>query len=271
MEEFFVKEDIYDENGTLLIRKGEVIGKPVAERIKKHKVSMQALTRIVNANSQIVTPVDKERFIRKFQIKNEKMIDYPNMILGNIIFESKEEPWWLHVRLLSNYIDWLYTHSLETALISLMIGIQLNYTCDQLWNLGLGALLHDTGEMLIPKEVLNRPGPLSEIEKAMMRQHCELGAKSLRSYNLNEECIDIVLHHHERLDGSGYPYGLKENKISLNCQIVMIADIVDSVTSGRAYKSPKSMREAIIKIKNEKEKYSQDVLEILSSLSSVEV
>ncbi|MFU0826288.1 MAG: hypothetical protein ACFWTJ_01955 [Lachnoclostridium sp.] len=269
MKQYVVKEDIYDDKGILLLRKGEIVNKSIAEKLRRYRISSHPIFESKSVDSYITSRINKNKakFIEKFKIKDEKMIDYTSKIVENIIFESKDKSWWLHVKALISYVDWLYTHSLDTALISLLIGIQLNYTDTQLWNLGLGALLHDVGKMLIPKEVLNQPDPSNDVEMAMMRQHCILGTKSMKEYNLTDGCLDIILHHHERLDGSGYPDRLKGKEISLNCRIVMIADTIDMITSARKDNVPNSMDEAVSILKNDKEKYPQELLELISDLS----
>lgn len=261
--QYLIKEDIYDDKGRLLIRKGEIIKESTAEKLKKHKIAFKS---IVSSDSKTVEPIDKEKFVTKFNIKSRDIIDYPSTILESIIFSSKDKPWCLHVKLLSNYIDWLYVHSIDTSLISLIIGKQLNLTDAQLLNLGLGALLHDTGKLLIPKEIIENPMELDEKAMSVLKRHCELGAKSMKAYKINDECSDIILHHHEMLDGSGYPDGLKGNEISLNCKIVIIADTIDTLTSGRAYKNPNSMNYAIDFLRENSEKYPQNILNVFTDL-----
>lgn len=263
---YLVKEDIYDETGRLLLRKGEIIKESTAEKLRKYKLSSRTIPSTEKNDPFTGKPFNKERFIKKFHIQSREIIDYPSMVLEKIIFNSKDKPWSLHIRLLSNYVNWLYTHSIDTALISLLIGTQLKYTETQLLSLGLGSLFHDIGKLLIPKEIVDFPGKLDDTKRAIMKQHCDLGAKSMQVYQLSDECSDIILHHHERLDGSGYPDGLTADEISLNCKIVMIADTIDAITSGRSYNTPSSMDVAFSTIRNSSEKFSQDILNIFTDL-----
>ena len=135
-----------------------------------------------------------------------------------------------------------------------MMAIELGYSGEGLFNTGLGALLHDIGKLLVPKSILEKKEPLSDIEMSFIIQHCELGVSSLEGFEFPEEYTDIVLQHHERLDGSGYPNGLKGDEISQNAKIVMIADVADSITSFCPNSEPQNM-EVGIKIKNKPEKY----------------
>lgn len=265
MDEYFVKADIYDENGILLIRKGQLIKKSTADRLRKYKLAFGSLRSIQEDNTLTVKPINTDEIISRYHIQDIEMVDYSNKILENIIFD-RDKPWYFHIKLLSNYVDWLYVHSIDTSLIAIMIGQQLNYTDWQLYKLGLGALLHDIGKLVVPAEILNRGENLNDTEKSILRQHCILGVRSMKSFDLYEESMDIILHHHERLDGSGYPEGLKGDEISQNCRIVMIADTIDVITSGTKYKNSSPIEEAIDFIKNKGIKYPQDVLDAFISM-----
>lgn len=265
MDEYFVKADIYDENGILLIRKGQLIKKSTADRLRKYKLAFGSLRSIQEDNTLTVKPINTDEIISRYHIQDIEMVDYSNKILENIIFD-RDKPWYFHIKLLSNYADWLYVHSIDTSLIAIMIGQQLNYTDWQLYKLGLGALLHDIGKLVVPAEILNRGENLNDTEKSILRQHCILGVRSMKSFDLYEESMDIILHHHERLDGSGYPEGLKGDEISQNCRIVMIADTIDVITSGTKYKNSSPIEEAIDFIKNKGIKYPQDVLDAFISM-----
>ena len=199
-------------------------------------------------------------------IRDSRILEKPNEILINIIFESQNKPWWIYVNALSNYVDWLYTHSIDVAMISLMMAVELGYKDEDLTNLGIGTLLHDVGKLLVPKSIIQKPEGLTETEMSLVRQHSELGMSSLESFNLPKEYTDIVMQHHERLDGSGYPKGLKGDEICRSARIVMIADAVDSITSYRPYRQPQTMQAAIRELRNEKERYPQEFVSLLEMI-----
>ena len=214
----------------------------------------------------VVTSSIAQTFRERMNVRDDRVLEYPNKVLSIIIFESKTKPWWIYVNALSNYVDWLYTHSIDVAIISLMIAVKLGYNDKELWNIGLGAFLHDVGKLLIPKLIIQKPEPLNKMEMVYIRQHCELGMSSLEQYSLPKECTDIVLQHHERLDGSGYPKGLKGDEICRNARIVMIADAVDAITSGRPYKQAQEMDAAIKILRSEKGKYSKEFISVLKEI-----
>lgn len=266
MSETFVKKNIYDNNGVLLLAKGQKTTDVVIAKLKKRGTYEQEAPVNSDVKHGVATLPIALALGEKMNIRNDRVLEYSNKVISTVVFGSKAKPWWIYVNALSNYIDWLYTHSIDVAIISVMIAAELKYNDDELWNLGLGAFLHDVGKLLIPKPILQKTGPLNDLEMEFMRQHCELGKSSLEPYGLPKEGVDVILQHHERLDGSGYPKGLKGDEICRNARIVMIADVVDAITSGRPYKQPQEMDAAIKILRSDEEKYSQELVSLLGKM-----
>jgi putative nucleotidyltransferase with HDIG domain len=107
-----------------------------------------------------------------------------------------------------------------------------------------GSILHDCGKIGVPEEVLNFPGKLTLEEFAVIKQHPDWGTQVAREANLPEAVINVILYHHERADGSGYPAGLTGGNIPLEARIVAIADVFDALTSDRPYRKGNSFEEA---------------------------
>jgi putative nucleotidyltransferase with HDIG domain len=107
-----------------------------------------------------------------------------------------------------------------------------------------GALLHDAGKMAIPDAILKKPGPLAPKEWDVIKRHPALGYGLVRDVKLVREVGDIILCHHERYDGSGYPKGLKGDRIPLEARIFAVADTLDAVTSHRPYRAPRDFKAA---------------------------
>jgi len=107
-----------------------------------------------------------------------------------------------------------------------------------------GALLHDAGKMAIPDSVLKKPGPLTPKEWEVIRRHPTLGYGLVRDLKLVREVGNIILCHHERYDGAGYPKGLKGEAIPLEARVFAVADTLDAVTSHRPYRAPRDFRAA---------------------------
>ena len=136
-------------------------------------------------------------------------------------------------------------HSERVSVLSVAIGRELSLPPDDLEVLRLGALLHDIGKIGVPDQVLRKPGALTASEYDVIKEHPALGARILRSVPFLSRHIPIVELHHERPDGRGYPYGLRDDDIPLAARIVHVADAFDAMTSARAYRSARPSGEAL--------------------------
>jgi len=111
--------------------------------------------------------------------------------------------------------------------------------------LAYGFLLHDIGKLSVPDAVLKKPGPLTDSEWTLMRRHPEAGARILDAVPFLDKAVDVVLHHHERWDGRGYPAGLQEDDIPLWARIFSVVDTVDAITSNRPYRRGRPLEQAV--------------------------
>lgn len=142
--------------------------------------------------------------------------------------------------------DYLVVHSLNVCILSLIFARFLGYDEEQMLDLGMGALLHDIGEIRLPKELINKPAELNAEEHATVQMHTEYGASILdQNAGIPKAAIDIALHHHERVDRSGYPGKLGGQEISTNAKLVGIVDVYDSLTSTTPYRSYISSTDAL--------------------------
>jgi PAS domain S-box-containing protein len=114
--------------------------------------------------------------------------------------------------------------------------------------LAYGFLLHDIGKLSVPDAVLKKPGPLTDSEWTLMRRHPEAGARILDAIPFLDRAVDVVLHHHERWDGRGYPAGLEADGIPLWARIFSVADTVDAITSNRPYRRGRPLEQAVREI-----------------------
>jgi len=132
--------------------------------------------------------------------------------------------------------DYTYLHSVAVCALMIALGKQLNYQ-GSLHTLGMAGLLHDVGKMSIPDEILNKPGKLTDDEFKVVLGHPRSGWEILkRSGDIDEIALDVCLHHHERVDGSGYPDKLSAEALSLEARMGAICDVYDAITSDRCYK-----------------------------------
>lgn len=129
-------------------------------------------------------------------------------------------------------------HSLRVRAFTVRLSKQLGIAIDQRRVYGLAALLHDIGKIGIPDAILLKPAGLNEIEWSQMRKHPELGARILALVPSFGDVSSIVLSHHEKFDGTGYPKGLSGTRIPFGSRIFAVADVFDALTSTRPYKEP---------------------------------
>jgi len=138
---------------------------------------------------------------------------------------------------------WTAGHSQRVTDSATEIGRAMGLADDDLDRVARGSLLHDIGKIAVPSSILNKAGRLTDEEFAMMKQHPTIGARILEPIPDYDRLIPVVLQHHERFDGSGYPAGLAGEGISLDARIVAVADVYDALTSERPYR--KAMEQAI--------------------------
>ena len=135
-------------------------------------------------------------------------------------------------------------HNLRVARLCVSMGRQLSMSATELRVLARAGLLHDVGKLGIPDAVLEKHTSLDESEWILMRMHPEMGLTLLDGTGRSSREILAVLYHHERMDGSGYPYGIKAEAIPLEARIVAVADTYDALTSNRPYRRACSQDEA---------------------------
>ncbi len=134
--------------------------------------------------------------------------------------------------------DYTYMHSVAVCALMVSLARQLGMDEAATREAGLAGLLHDVGKMLVPSAVLNKPGRLTDEEFAVIKHHPQRGYDLLKNGDAAPlSALDVCLHHHEKMDGSGYPGKLKGEEISLLARMGAVCDVYDAITSNRAYKS----------------------------------
>ncbi len=133
--------------------------------------------------------------------------------------------------------DYTYLHSVAVCALMVALSKQINLSEEHTRSAAMAGLLHDLGKAAIPREILNKPGKLSDCEFAMVQNHPLRGYEMLKESGTVEDAVlDACRHHHEKLDGSGYPDKLKGDEISLIARMTAICDVYDAITSDRPYK-----------------------------------
>jgi len=144
-----------------------------------------------------------------------------------------------------------YKHSIDVCIISTVLGKWLGFNKQKIMDIAIAGLLHDIGKSKISNDILNKPNKLTEEEYEIIKNHPVNGYEIISSIdNVNYDILKGILQHHERIDGNGYPYGLKNEEIHIFAKIISIADVYDAMTSNRSYSnklSPFKVAESIFK------------------------
>ena len=263
-ENSLLGKDIYSCDGRCLLRSGTVLTDDILIKIKEFKIfSLYIIDEYSSGEIEdIIKPelrqksisILKETFsdieriasVHKFEKRNieqytnceQKYFNSINKIaediLENVLSNENVLLSLVDIKSMDNYT---YAHCVNVAIISIVLGISLNLPKEKLTYLCIGALIHDIGKSFIPKEVLQKPGKLTPEEFEIIKRHSRYGYDFLRwSINLSSHIKLIVLQHHERFDGLGYPNSVIGTKINYLARIVSIADVYDALTSDRPYK-----------------------------------
>ena len=144
--------------------------------------------------------------------------------------------------------SYAHRHCISCAILSAVMGRQLGLDKESMFKLSLAGLFMDIGKLMLPNSLLRKSGSLSREEQQETHKHTELGLSALAQTTLPEEVLQVIRHHHERLDGSGYPDQLTGNEIPLYARIAGIVDCYDAMTSPRYYATPIAHSEAIMRL-----------------------
>lgn len=139
-----------------------------------------------------------------------------------------------------------YLHSVSVAGLMAQMAVLLEFDDDLINEIGRAGILHDLGKLLIPNSILNKPGELTAAEKRMIRSHPEMGYRHMKKLGgVSNLILDVCRLHHEALDGSGYPLGLKAEQIGTAVRICTVCDVFDALTTVRPYKKAWSTSDAL--------------------------
>jgi putative nucleotidyltransferase with HDIG domain len=141
--------------------------------------------------------------------------------------------------------DYTAEHTRGVALRAVQVGEELGLAPARLRELAIGGLVHDVGKLSVPNEILQKPGALTEEEYDIIKAHAELGSELVRRLGFSAQVARLVLDHHERLDGSGYPRGLGAPDLDIETRILAVCDVFDALLSKRVYRPAWSLDEAL--------------------------
>jgi len=166
------------------------------------------------------------------EISENELYDISTTLIKSLRTKSDLFNYLYHLR---NEDDYTFTHSLNTAMLANIFGGWLGLSDQEIKDLTISGFLHDIGKLNISPDILNKPGKLNVDEFEAIKKHTNFGYDIIRGYDINDDIKNGVLLHHEKIDGSGYPLGLKDNQIPLFAKIIGIVDIYDAMTSKRSY------------------------------------
>lgn len=263
-----IGKTLYDTEGRVLARSGLTLTKGIIKKIKdinilsiyiideysseeiedtiKPELRQKAILTIKEAFSNLNRITVADKFSKKESVYFNNIENMANNLIENVLSNKSVLLSLVDIRTMDNY---LYSHAVNVAVTSLILGIALKLPKRQLQYLCTGALLHDVGKVFVPKEILMKTDAFTDEEILMLEKHSTLGYKYLSdTYNLSAHTKMIVLQHHERPDGLGYPNKLVNDEINILSKIVSIADTYDTLSAGRP---------------NKKALFPSDVLEFL--------
>lgn len=158
-------------------------------------------------------------------------------------------------------------HQRRVAQIAEAIARELGLSDKQVEGLILACVVHDVGKVKIPAEILSKPGRLSHLEFELIKQHPQDGSDILKEIDFPWPIADFVMQHHERLDGSGYPSGLKGDQIMLEARIISVADVIEAMASHRPYRPGLGIQAALKEIESKRgTAFDADVVDATSRL-----
>ena len=158
-------------------------------------------------------------------------------------------------------------HQKRVAKLASAIGEEMGFSPDKIEELYIAGIIHDIGKINVPTEILSKPGRLSEIELSLIQTHSQVGSDILKEMKLPGEISSIILQHHERMDGSGYPQGLKGEDILMEAKIIGVADVVEAMASHRPYRPALGLDKALEEItKNKGILYDPEIVDICLKL-----
>jgi putative nucleotidyltransferase with HDIG domain len=215
------------------------------EDILKHTVTLSELNEAKMFYEKAKSII---KFIFEEAKKNHKLdIEPAKELIGSISTKFFKKPHILTgMAKLKNFEEYDLAHSVNVSVLCLALGKKLGYDGERMQHLGLGGLLHDIGKIKISNDIIHKKGALSEEEYEIVKKHPEYGYEMVEEdFRIPQQVKEIILQHHERFDGTGYPYGLKDFQISQHGQIAAIADVYDAMTSDKLYNKRKVHLDAL--------------------------
>lgn len=278
-----IAKDVYGMDGVLLISKGSAFREHFANRFRDQGVTSIFVEKDGSMTQKTIDKIQKSLDISdvihektRNQALNQMkktMVRFGHVSGVNIneisklieemieqLLDSKDFVFALSQ--IRSIDDYTYHHSVNVGVVSLIIGLDLKLDKESLKSLGIGAILHDIGKIMISEDILKKPGKLTKEEYIEIKMHPVYGYEILKKAGVSEESAQIALYHHEKWDGTGYIKGLKNDKIPLYSRIVAVADVYDAMSNDRIYQKKYSHDKIYSEITHLGNKhFDQDIME----------
>lgn len=248
-------ESVFDVNGKLLLYEGVVLKEAYIEKIRELGLRYVRIVDTEGAQATadcaddfemdeaLLESTRKDAFevvediMSRLAINSKVDTEKLYLVVSQIIDEVMKKPKvTFSLASLRKIDDYIFQHSINTCVTSIITGVYMGFNKVRLVNLGIGAMLHDVGKVLMPMPVLNKPERLEMDEFEVIKTHTIMGYESLHeARDISIESKTVLLQHHERFDGKGYPYGISGDSIHVFSKIVSVADVFDAITSDRVY------------------------------------
>ena len=258
---YILDEDVY-ENRVLLIRKGQVVTDHIKELLQTrktvkivHHVPEESVyleedlsdDRIVRLNEQVKTRITEDVTKLFDDIESDSNASLAQNISDTIVNDVlKKDGVGLNLDELKVSDEYTFKHSVDVAAGSIILAKYLGLGADNIRDIGTAGVLHDIGKIMIPNEILNKNGKLTDKEFAVIKNHPVYGYQMLsKNQSIAEPIRRAVLYHHEKFCGGGYPSGLKGNEIPLYARVLSVIDVFDALVTERPYHKAYSVADTL--------------------------
>lgn len=261
MESFIGKQliaNLFNEKGVFVLPAMTLLSADHIRLISQHKIILEPhdVVQLDSAEFFQLAVDDCTAAIESIfeQIRYSKnrripMLEVRNEVIPFIQQVSEKNDFYGVLAALQSKDDYTYRHNVAVGIISTLLGKWLKLKPEDLSMLTIAATLHDIGKMMIPDEVLTKPGPLTPEEYQLMKKHTTFGYEMIRdTVGTNHMQALVALQHHERMDGSGYPFGVQGNRITDFSKIVAVADVFHAMTSDRFYRKASPLYEVLLQM-----------------------
>ncbi|NHN31816.1 HD-GYP domain-containing protein [Paenibacillus agricola] len=235
-----IMKDVMNATGVLVLSANTVLTKSHIENLNKHRIESFDLDVVIDPISKIVE--EQVRYISdmfgEIRISNQiPILEIKSKLIPKLLPLINQTDFFRTMQNIKVTDDeYLYKHSLGVGIMAATIGKWLQLGDGAVLQLLVSGLLHDVGKMKVPSSILDKPGPLDDYEREVLKKHPIWGYEVIKdTVGISNRISTAVLQHHEREDGSGYPYGLQGDQIDLYSKIISVADIFHALLSDRLH------------------------------------